>query len=128
MSDEAHASAVVAAINAELPATRRAYEVDDLPSPRPAEYVEVTVSRRAGADPRFVGRTGRTGWRVTTRPVSSTSAKNVRLMQADCAAALDGANLSIGGEFSTPVQFETADPVVPDDNWFSALTAWTYAL
>lgn len=128
MSDAAHLAAVLTAINASLSGSRTAYAVDDVPTPRPAEYVEVVVARRAGETPRFVGRTGRTGWRVVTRPCSSVSMANVSRMQAEVADALDGTNLLVGSEYSTPVVFETADPVTADENWLSAPTAWTYAL
>ena len=52
------AAACLAAANAALPASVRAYEPSKVPSRRPAEYVTVTLAERTGA----VARSGRIGW------------------------------------------------------------------
>jgi hypothetical protein len=126
-AEEQHATAVLAALNAELAASMRAYDYDDLPTTRPANYVEVTVSRRAGGPNRNPGSTGRSGWRITTRPVSTT-VSNAREMRKRVATALLFNRVTVGGDQSTPIQFETEDPIGPDDGWYSGLSTWTYAV
>jgi hypothetical protein len=127
-AEELHAAAVVAKLNAALPAQVRAYDFDELPATRPANYIEVTVSRRFGGEQRSVASSTRGGWRVTTRSVSSVSVSNARKNAETVRAALESARLTVSSKKSTPVQFETADPIEPDDGWWSGLTAWTYAL
>lgn len=127
-NEDTHALAVIAALNAGLPASVRAYDLDDLPATRPADYLEVTVSRRAGGELRSTGATKTAGWRVTTRAVSKVSVSNARTTLNKARLALEFVNLSVGGKTSTPVQFETQEAVEPDDGWWSGLIAWTYAL
>lgn len=127
-NEETHAAAVLAVLNAGLPSSVRAYDFDELPATRPVDYVEVTVSRRAGALNRSTGRTETSGWRVTTRAVSQVGVSNARVTRNKVRVALEFARLSVGGKTSTPVQFETSDPVESDDGWWSGLTVWTYAL
>lgn len=126
--ETAHAAAVLAALNAALPASTVAYDIDDVPTPRPSRYVEVTVSRRAGGNLRSAGSTSTAGWRVTTRTVDQFSVSNARKSAATVRGALEFARLVVGGKQSSPVQFETSDPIESDEGWFSGLTAWTYAL
>lgn len=126
-TEEQHATAVLAALNGALAASMPAYDYDDVPATRPANYVEVTVSRRAGAPNRAPGSTGRSGWRITTRPVSTT-VSNAREMRKRCVSALLYVRLTVDGDISSPIQFETEDPIGPDDGWYSGLSVWTYAL
>lgn len=126
-----HAAAVIAALNVQLAAAgATAYDIDALRkmTATPKNYVEVTVSRRFGSEPRSVARYSATGWRVTTRWVSATSIANARNLEARGHAALEGAVLAVDGRTSTPVQFETAEPIADDEGWWSGLTAWTYVL
>lgn len=122
-----HATAVVARLNAVLPAAVRAYDIDDVPAEKPSKYVEVTVSRRFGGVLRTAA-TSTGGWRVTTRVVDQTSISNARLTANTVRTALEFYRLSVGGKTSTPTQFETAEVIGPDDGWWSGLTAWTYTL
>lgn len=126
--EQLHATAVLAVLNAALPDSYPAYDIDDVPSPRPSRYVEVSTSRRAGGNLRASAETATGGWRVTTRPVDQFSVTNARKAANTVRVALEFARLSVGGKTSTPVQFETSDPIEADDGWHSGLTAWTYAL
>lgn len=124
-TERQHAAAVVAAVNAAL-ANRTAYEPDEVPATRPTEYVEVTVTRRFGGESRLPGRKGTTGWRITTRPVSQSSLTDCQVMAEGVRTGLEDVFLSVAGETTSPVQFESAEPIGPDDGWFSGLSTWTY--
>lgn len=128
MTAQAQATAVLAALNAALPASVRAYDLDDVPSPRPANYVEVTISRRFGGERRLTQQTGVIGWRIAMRAVSQTSVGNARVALERCRKALEFKPLTVAGETSTGVQFETEDPADYDDGWFSGLYAMTYTI
>jgi hypothetical protein len=128
VTEEANATAVIATLNAALPTSVRAYDLDELPATRPDNYVEVTVSRRFGGQQRNTAQATTQGWRITTRSVSSVSVFNARKNAETVRAALEFARLSVGGSTTTPVQFETAETVGDDDGWWSGLTTWTYAL
>lgn len=123
-TQEQHATAVLAALNAAL-APKQAYEYDTLPTTRPAEYVEATVSRRFGGESRLSAQKGTTGWRVTTRAVAQT-VSNARLLAQKATQALEDVSLTVDGKSTTPIQFETEDPIGPDDGWYSGLVTWTY--
>lgn len=113
-------AAVVAALSA---ANAFPHTLGDLArlSVLPDYYNEVTVS------PVYVGSFDSAGgavvdaWRITTRAVAKTE-DNAREMRRRATAALKGNRL--GG--STPVLFESGDPIAPDDGWFSGLTTWTF--
>lgn len=120
-------AAVVARVNTGL-SFGAAYDVDDLPATLPDDYVEVSVSRRYGATGRACGWQATVGWRILTRAVSRTYADNARRLTAQTRAALEYAVLAATGAEafeSTPVQFETAEEVGPDDGWWSAVTTYT---
>lgn len=128
MSDDQHAAAVIAAINAQLPPAARAYDLDDVPATPPQQYVEVTLSRVFGGNSRLGGGIGTTGWRITTRAVATTVG-NARLMRQLTGAALEDVSLAVAGAETTGIEFETEDPIGPDGDagqWFSGLTTWTY--
>ncbi|RNL66243.1 hypothetical protein EFK50_01045 [Nocardioides marmoriginsengisoli] len=128
---EQHATAVLAVLNAALnPGTkpRYAYDFDDVPSPRPAEYVEVSVTRRFGGEIREDGTTGTTGWRITARYVAKR-VSDARLMQSKCTTALEDVPLMVAGELTTGPLFETSEVIAPDDGgYFTGLDAFTYTL
>lgn len=124
---QAQTSAILAALNAAL-APKVAYDLNDVPATRPAEYVEVTASRRFGGERRMTQQTGVTGWRVTVRGVSQISVANVRKSLETCRAALEFKHLTVAGETSTGIQFEAEDPATPDEGWFSGLLAFTYTI
>ena len=125
-TEEQHAAAVKAALTAQSAAP---YDLDDLKAlaTPPAQYTEVTVSRRFGAQNRATGSTGRVGWRITTRAVAKT-VSNAREMRKRTAAALSYVRLTVDGDQTTPIQFEGEEPIGDDDGWWSGLTTWTYTL
>lgn len=127
MTSQANATAILAAINAQFTSTH-AYELDKIPSPRPAEYVEVTLSRRFGGTLRLGGSMNVVGYRITVRAVSQATVANVRNSLEKCRSALEFKCLTVGGEKTTSIQFETEDPVAYDDGHFSGLLTFTYAL
>lgn len=128
MTDSANMSAILAAINAALPATVRAYDIDKVPATRPGEYVEVQLSRMTGGEVWQSGRTMTLGYRVTCRAVSSTSTGNVRTSLEKCDLALRGRFLDVGGQRTTPIRPDADDAPGPDDGWFSGLRSYTYCL
>lgn len=128
MTGQQQATAILAALNAALPVGKKAFDLDDVPDPRPAEYTEVTLSRRFGGNLNLSGSMNVVGTRVTVRCVSQTSVANVRASLEKCRAALEFKRLTIGSKTTTPIQFETEDPAGPDDTWFSGLMSFTFAL
>lgn len=127
MTAQQQATAVLAALNAAL-TPKVAYDLDKVPATRPAEYVEVTVSRRHGGEFRQCGDIGTVGYRVTVRAISRVSVSNVRASLEKCRSALEFASLTVGDESTTPIQFETEDPAGYDDGWFSGLVTFTYVI
>jgi len=124
---EDNAAAVLTLLNTAL-APRDAYELDKVPSPRPPQYVEITLSRMFGGERRQCGSIGATGYRVTVRAVSQSTVSSVRRDLEKCRAALEFNRLSVGAHLSTPIQFETEDPAAYDSGWFSGLQSFTYVI
>jgi hypothetical protein len=122
-TEQEHSDAVVAFLNT-LGAL--AYDLGDVPSPAPDRYTEVTVSRRFGGEQRYSGLRDGQLYRVTARQVGKVyqNAQNLRAK----IAGLEGVALTVAGLVTTPVEFESADPIGPDDGYFSGLQTWTYAL
>lgn len=102
------------------------YDYDDLPAKRPDWYTEVTVTRRFGGEQRGSGERDGRFYRATTRQVAKTvsNARNLRTKSA----ALEDSTLTVGSETTTPIEFETAEVIGPDDGWYSGLETWTFAL
>lgn len=123
-----HEAAIIAALNARL-APRKAYGIDDVPSPAPPLYVEVAVSRRwVEGSPRGDGEKSGKGYRVLTRAVAKTDG-NARLLLKMCGEALEFVPLTVEGRLTTPLEFETEDPVESDaDGWYVGAWTWTYLL
>lgn len=126
--EQLHAAAIIARLNATLPASVRAYDSDDVPDVKPDKYVEVIVTRRFGANLRSSGRTAAAGWRVACRSVDQTSVANARHTANYVRTALEFYRVTVSSKKSTPIQFETEDPIGPDDGWYSGLSSWTYVL
>lgn len=120
-------AAALAAVNAALPASVRAYEPSKVPSKRPGEFVTVTLARRAGGSGRS-GRYSTTGWALYLLGASLTSEANARNSLEKARTALEGKPLVVGDESSTPVRFDNARPVSPDDGWFSGSSVFHFAL
>ena len=123
MAEEQHAAAVIAALAA---AGAHPYDIDDLPATLPSHYTEVYVARRYGGTSRNAGGSGATGWRIATRFVAN-SVTNARVLRTNATTALEGVRLTVAGTQTTPIQFEGAEDIGPDDGWFSGITTWTYA-
>lgn len=129
MSDNAVASAVLAALNARLAmmaTPREAFEMDDAPKVG-GDYVAVTVSRRFLGTPRANTTLGLGGWRITTRAVGN-GVTNARVLLDICSQALEAAQVTANGVISTPIAFESEDPIRQDDaddNLWSGLRSWT---
>lgn len=121
-NEQAHSDAVVAAFSA-LGAI--AYDLGDVPSSA-AHYTEITVTRRFGGEQRGSGEREGQLFRITARQVAKVyqNAQNLRAKSA----GIEGAVLTVGGTTTTPVEFESADPIAPDDGWFSGLETWTYRI
>lgn len=127
MSDEElHATAVKAVLTT---ASAAPYDLDDLKAlaTPPAQYVEVTVSRRFGGEARNAGPKSRTGWRITTRQVAAT-VSNAREMRKRTHAALEAVRLTVGAEVSSPIEFEGGEPIGEDEGQWSGLETWTYSI
>jgi hypothetical protein len=119
---------LVAAINAQLPDSVRAYDLDDLPGERPDTYVEITLSRRPIDESRRAdGSLSFVGYRLGTRVVARY-ATSARAAQGRCSAALDFVSMTFPDGATAVIEFETEDDVAPDDGWFSALTDWTFSI
>lgn len=127
-----HAEAIKAAITATV-GPDRVYEYGDVPGADgnegtlPLIYVLVTVERRVGALKRAGAFAPSSGWRVTTRAVGRTVSE-CRWALAKIALALDEQRLTIGGETTTPLQYESGQAPESDDGRFSALDIYTYVI
>lgn len=128
MSTKSNLDAIVEALNAALPTACRAYPLGKVPATRPAEYVEVIVTRRFGGERRQCSRTGAVGYRALIRAVSQVSVDNVLATLETCRLALEFQQLDLDGRTTTPVQFETATAAAPDNGWFSSATTYTYVI
>lgn len=127
-SEQEHFDAVVAALTA---AEARPYDYDTTPASTVSAYTLVTVTDRFGGTLRMSGQVGIRLARVTVRAVGIT-ADNAREMRGRADAALREKSIVVGTHRSTPIQFETAEPVGRDGDvrttgtWFSGLSIYTY--
>jgi hypothetical protein len=124
-SEEQHAAAVIAALEAANP-----YEVDDLKELKrlPDFYTEVTLSPRFGGGPRRqTAQEGTQSYRIITRYVA-TRVASARELRRRTKAALQDVCLTIDGERTTPIQFETGDVISADEGYYSGADFWTYTL
>lgn len=129
-SEQEHFNAVMAVLNA---AQARPYDYDTLPASTVTAYTLVTVTDRFGGVVRNDGRIGTRGVRVTVRAVGIT-ADNAREMRRRADEALREQRLTVGGFTSTPIAFESSDPVAQDGDlrttgvWYSGLSLYTYTV
>jgi hypothetical protein len=124
MSEELHAAAYIAALNTNLAGSATAYDYDEIPATLPNRYVEVTVSRRYGGEMRGEKPTTNL-FRATTRVVAKSVSDARELRRR--VSLIEGTYLTVGGVNTTPIQFETDEPIGPDDGYYSGLTQWTWA-
>lgn len=131
VAEQTHATAVLAVLNAVLPTGAKAYDTDALaamPS-LPAKYVEVVLTRRPfGGVERNAGGTTAGSWRVLTREVATNSISDARNLRRLVHLALERQRLAIGGKRTTPITFETAEPIGEDEGAWSGYETWTYSL
>jgi hypothetical protein len=120
-------AAALAKINTGMPAARQACEPSKVATERPPEYLTVTLARRPGGSPR-AGRHSTTGWALYLFAASSTEESNARNSLEKARAAIENEPLVVGDETSTPVRFDNARPVSPDDGWFSGSNVYHFAL
>lgn len=129
MSESTHQAALLAALDS---AGAVPYDLGKVPGSTgntgkvPQWYTEVSVSRRYGSNPRVTSASGVQGYRITTRAVAN-SAANARNVRAKQHAALEETVLTVDGEATTPIKFESAEPIASDEGMFSGLTTWTFA-
>jgi hypothetical protein len=119
------ATAVLAKLNTSL-APKVAYELDKAPTTG-ADFVEISLSRRFGGNERG-GRLSPSSWRLTVRAVGSTVA-NARTLHEN-AQAIEGFVLTVGSETSTPVLFETEEPIGLDEAqrlFWTGLRSFTFS-
>jgi hypothetical protein len=121
------ANEILARIKAQLSGEAAAFEPDEVPSPRPGEHVVVTVVRRAGGAPRS-GRYSTTGWSAYVMAASQTAAQNARASLQEARQGLESVVITVDGVESTPIRFDSARVVGPDDGWFSGVNVYAFTL
>lgn len=122
-TEKEHSTAVIAFLTT---AAAAPYSLGTAAASLPDFYTEVGVVRRFGGEQRLSGVRDGELYRITARQVARLypNAQNLRAKSA----ALEGAVLTIGALTTTPIEFESADPIAEDDGWYSGLQTWTYAL
>jgi hypothetical protein len=127
-----HATAIKAAIDAALPTTVNVYDYSTVPGTNgntgtiPAQFVIVALERRYNPNLRTTAQAGSTGWRISARAVA-TSVTNAGLLLAAVSTALNEQRLTIDGETTTPIQFESDQAPEFDSGKYAGLSLWTYA-
>lgn len=135
MNEQAHMDAVLTALNTRLATLGAghpsAYDADALNrmTAVPDEYVEVHIHPRYGGEHRVSTHTGVRAWRIVTTYKSTALAENARTLRRETQAALEYAVLTIDGQDTTPVAFETAVPIgVDEEHWSTGTDSWTYGI
>lgn len=138
-TEELQARAIITAINSALlapplpqsgvvPSDRRAYDLDEIPEPRPTNgYVGVEVFRRYIEGFRLGGPHGLRGGRLVTRYPSKATTTS-RLLQARTRLALEDQTLiATDGSLVGPFRFEAPLTLTPDSGWYELGDSWTFA-
>lgn len=125
-------SAVLAVLNTGDPDTTAiAFDLDEIKKAtnQPTRYTEVTVTRRYDIDgERLDVTTGTDAFRITTRQVAQSVVDNARELRRRTRANLEYASLDVAGLTSTPVKYESGDPIGEDGDaggFYSGLETWT---
>jgi hypothetical protein len=121
------AAATLGIANTALTGPTEAYEPSKVPKQKPSEFVTVTLVRRGGGIPRS-GRYTTTGWSLYVMAASKTSESNARNSLEQVGTALEGRVLTIAGVASSPVKFDSARPVGPDDGWSTGVKVYSFTL
>lgn len=102
-----------------------AYDFDDVPAPRPENYVSLSLSRRYIDGFRLGGPHGLRGGRLTTGYVSK-HVNFARELQRRTRAALEDVALLSGA--LGPFRFEMEHPITDDeDGYYFGADLWTFA-
>lgn len=96
-------------------------------APKPAIYALVTVERRYAEITTLAALATRSGWRVTARSVGR-SPNEARWAAFAISEAIEGANLAIGDQISTPVAHELTNGIEIDEGLYAGLSSYTYVL
>ena len=93
----------------------------------PPAYNSFTVEPRAGGVLRITATTDARGYRIAVQSCGKTYDEAVA-MRIAADAALRGASLVVGSGMSTPIQFESAQPVDDQDRpgWYVGSQLYTY--
>lgn len=127
MTAQTTADAILTALNTAL-SPRKAFDLDKVPSPRPPQYVEITLARRFGGQQRVSAGIALTGYRLTIAAVSQSTVSAARADLEKCRVALEFKRLTVGGEKTTPIQFETNDDADYGAGWFAEYMAFTFSI
>ncbi len=125
----AQVAALLAMLNADLASLstpRSAYERDDAPTSG-RDYVILDISRMAGGNLRG-DVLSPSRWRLTVRPVGSVT--NVRALLDRCTNALEHKRVTVAGQESTGISFETESAMSESSSQvglWSAGRSFTYA-
>lgn len=132
MSDDDHATALLALVNARLAAMatpREAYEADDAPKTG-GNFVSMSLTRRFGGNGRVAGvDLSPSAWRVSFRAVG-VGVTNARVLLSIVSEGVEGKRITVGGVTSTPLRFETEDAIGEDEfdtNLWSGMRSYTYS-
>lgn len=129
--DSQQATQLLSLVNTRLAALatpRTAYEADDAPTAG-GDYVSMALHRRFGGNERVGGGLSPSAWRLVLRAVG-TGVPNARVLLAICSEAVEQQRITVAGVTSTPIQFESEDPIGQDEydlNLWSGMRTYTYS-
>lgn len=93
----------------------------------PDIYLQVHVERRYVAPQRMGGaKAGRSSWRATVRG-TGRNVDEARWALLRATEALDEVRLTVDGDLTTPLTFESSSSVELDDRRYSGAVTWTYS-
>lgn len=119
--------AVLAAVNAALPPSVRAWPVGKVPEPFPVEFVTVHVVRRSGGTARS-GRYSTRGWAAYVTGASSESEANARNSLRLAGDALENQVLVVASGRSTPLRFDNARPIDKAKGWHAGVSVYHFTV
>ena len=102
------------------------YEIGKVPATKPAWYNEVVVIRRYGGTYRGDADPNAKLYRAFIRSVGQAVANATEMRRR--ALLLENTSLIVGDEKTTPLQFETEEPIGLDDGWYSGSLQLIFAL
>ena len=126
-TEEQVLNAVVALVDAALPARTEVHEAGAMDKPYPPEFVTVYVVRRGGGTGR-AGRRATRGWAAYLTGASSESGHNARNSLRLAGDALENKVLAVGDERSTPMTFDNGRAVTEDKGWHSGVSVYHFTI